>query len=59
MVSINFPNNVAIFSFIRIQKSHLWLQVLLGRATEDIKVDIDLGREGLDTKISQQQVISA
>ncbi|CAN4084944.1 unnamed protein product [Withania somnifera] len=30
-------------------------EVLLGRASEDVKVDIDLGREGRDNKISRQQ----
>ncbi|MCD9640650.1 hypothetical protein HAX54_026058 [Datura stramonium] len=30
-------------------------KVLLGRASEDVKVDIDLGREGRDNKISRQQ----
>ncbi|XP_072951700.1 uncharacterized protein [Typha angustifolia] len=32
-------------------------EVTLGRETEDIKVDIDLGREGLANKISRQQSI--
>lgn len=31
-------------------------QVLLGRSTEDVKVDIDLGREGRANKISRRQV---
>lgn len=31
------------------------MQVLLGRST-DFTVDIDLGREGLDNKISRRQV---
>uniref|UniRef100_A0A7N2QYE7 Uncharacterized protein n=1 Tax=Quercus lobata TaxID=97700 RepID=A0A7N2QYE7_QUELO len=31
-------------------------EVLLGRATEDIIVDIDLGREGRANKISRRQV---
>lgn len=35
---------------------HLTLQVLLGRATEDVNVDIDLGREGCANKISRRQV---
>lgn len=30
-------------------------EVLLGRASEDVKVDIDLGREGRDNKISRRQ----
>ncbi|RVW50373.1 hypothetical protein CK203_086399 [Vitis vinifera] len=30
--------------------------VLLGRATEDVTVDIDLGREGCANKISRRQV---
>jgi hypothetical protein len=37
-------------------KHHLFLQVLLGRATEDMIVDIDLGREGRTNKISRRQV---
>lgn len=37
-------------------KHHLFLQVLLGRATEDVIVDIDLGREGRANKISRRQV---
>ncbi|CAA2953108.1 uncharacterized protein LOC105166108 isoform X1 [Olea europaea subsp. europaea] len=32
-------------------------QVLLGRSTEDVKVDIDLGREGRANKISRRQAI--
>lgn len=32
------------------------LQVILGRATEDNEVDIDLGKEGLHNKISRRQV---
>lgn len=32
------------------------LQVILGRATNDFKVDIDLGREGLANKVSRRQV---
>ncbi|XP_065631874.1 uncharacterized protein LOC112035806 [Quercus suber] len=32
-------------------------EVLLGRATEDIIVDIDLGREGRANKISRRQAI--
>ncbi|KAA8528703.1 hypothetical protein F0562_036058 [Nyssa sinensis] len=32
-------------------------EVLLGRATEDVKVDIDLGREGCANKISRRQAI--
>jgi microspherule protein 1 len=32
------------------------MQVLLGRATEDVTVDIDLGREGRANKISRRQV---
>lgn len=32
------------------------MQVLLGRATEDVIVDIDLGREGSGNKISRRQV---
>uniref|UniRef100_A0A2P2JHG6 Uncharacterized protein LOC8275810 n=1 Tax=Rhizophora mucronata TaxID=61149 RepID=A0A2P2JHG6_RHIMU len=31
-------------------------EVLIGRATEDVAVDIDLGREGRANKISRQQV---
>lgn len=31
-------------------------QVLLGRTTDDIKVDIDLGREKGGNKISRRQV---
>ncbi|KAK4342491.1 hypothetical protein RND71_038307 [Anisodus tanguticus] len=30
-------------------------EVLLGRSSEDVKVDIDLGREGRDNKISRRQ----
>ncbi|KAJ8568237.1 hypothetical protein K7X08_020959 [Anisodus acutangulus] len=30
-------------------------EVLLGRTSEDVKVDIDLGREGRDNKISRRQ----
>lgn len=37
-------------------KRRLFLQVLLGRATEDVVVDIDLGREGHANKISRRQV---
>jgi hypothetical protein len=37
-------------------KCCLFLQVLLGRATEDVIVDIDLGREGRANKISRRQV---
>lgn len=32
------------------------LQVILGRATNDFEVDIDLGREGLVNKVSRRQV---
>ena len=32
------------------------LQVILGRATTDVDVDIDLGREGRANKISRRQV---
>lgn len=32
-------------------------QVILGRATDDIKVDIDLGREGRANKISRRQAL--
>lgn len=32
------------------------MQVLLGRATEDVVVDIDLAREGRANKISRRQV---
>ena len=32
------------------------LQVILGRATRDVDVDIDLGREGRANKISRRQV---
>jgi hypothetical protein len=32
-------------------------QVTLGRETEDVKVDIDLGKEGRANKISRRQVI--
>lgn len=32
------------------------MKVSLGRATEDVKVDIDLGREGRANKISRRQV---
>ena len=32
------------------------LQVILGRATDDTAVDIDLGREGRANKVSRQQV---
>ncbi|XP_059284398.1 uncharacterized protein LOC132037794 isoform X1 [Lycium ferocissimum] len=32
-------------------------EVLLGRASEDVKVDIDLGREGRNNKISRRQAI--
>jgi hypothetical protein len=37
-------------------KCRLFLQVLLGRATEDVIIDIDLGREGRANKISRRQV---
>ena len=36
--------------------SFLNMKVSLGRATEDVKVDIDLGREGRANKISRRQV---
>ncbi|XP_028774638.1 uncharacterized protein LOC114731595 [Neltuma alba] len=32
-------------------------EVILGRATEDVKVDIDLGREGRANKISRRQAL--
>lgn len=35
---------------------NLFLQVLLGRSTDDIDVDIDLGKEGRANKISRRQV---
>ena len=35
----------------------LLMQVTLGRETEDVKVDIDLGKEGRANKISRRQVI--
>lgn len=35
---------------------NLSLQVLLGRSTDDIDVDIDLGKEGRANKISRRQV---
>ena len=31
-------------------------QVILGRATDDVQVDINLGREGCANKISRRQV---
>jgi hypothetical protein len=37
-------------------KCRLFLQVLRGRATEDVIIDIDLGREGRANKISRRQV---
>ena len=38
-------------------KFFLLEQVTLGRETEDVKVDIDLGKEGRANKISRRQVI--
>jgi hypothetical protein len=35
----------------------LLMKVTLGRETEDVKVDIDLGKEGRANKISRRQVI--
>lgn len=35
---------------------HRGFQVLLGRSTDDIKVDIDLGREKNGGKVSRRQV---
>lgn len=39
-----------------LKKKYHGFQVLLGRATDDIKVDIDLGREKNGGKISRRQV---
>lgn len=46
-------------SFYKKLVIHLWVQVLLGRASADVKVDIDLGRESRHNKISRRQVCSA
>jgi hypothetical protein len=36
----------------------IFSQVILGRETEDVKVDIDLGKEGRANKISRRQVFA-
>lgn len=39
-----------------LEMAQFMLQVLLGRATESVPVDIDLGKEGYANKISRRQV---